>query len=149
MEIFKKIDALVVENIGLKELGFSHLDYKKDYNIGFFYRESKDKIDILSYGYGYDYRDHDPIRMAKEGFRAWISFKNVETILDFVIYNKNDRKQSHNTDEFYLNNQHTIYNGEAPNIAKDTFFYVVFRDDKLLLNNILEASKETETFIKK
>ena len=49
MEILKKIDDLISENIVVKELNFSHLPYMKDYNIGVFYRETKDKFDIISY----------------------------------------------------------------------------------------------------
>ena len=149
MEIFKKIDDLIVKNFTLEQLNYNHLDYMKDYNTGIFYNENDDKINALSYGYGYDYRDYDPIIMNQDSFGSWISFKNIEKILDYALYNQTNDKTFHNSNEFYINHKKTIFNSEAQNVIDDHFFCEIYKDKKLLINDILEGIKQANIFIEK
>jgi len=147
MEIFKQIDVLILENIGFQKLNFSHLDYMKDYNTGIFYKETSDKIDALSYGFGYDYRNYDPIIMNQDSFASWITFKNVEKILDYCLYNQTNPKQFENSNEFYLNIKKTILNTEVLDIKENIFYSVFYKDKKLLIDNIFKCTEQAQIFI--
>lgn len=148
MKVFEKIDTLILEKIGLTKLNFSHLDYMKDYNTGIFYRETSDKIDSLSYGFGYDYRHYDPIIMNQDSFASWITFKNVEKIVDCCLYNQSNPKRFHNANEFYLNIKKTILNTEVLDLKEGIFYCTLYKDKKLQIDNILEGIKQAQIFIK-
>ncbi|WP_431244903.1 hypothetical protein ACQ9BO_12175 [Flavobacterium sp. P21] len=147
MEVFKIIDKAIVKNIDLQKFNFSHLNYMYDYNTGIFYKETETKIDVLSYGFNYDYRDNDPISISHENFVPWITFKNVEKILNFVLYNLYETKQITNAHNFYVNNQKTLFIDE-PMINEDAFIYELYKDKQYLEQNILKSTESAEILIK-
>jgi hypothetical protein len=149
MEILKKIDAIISENTVLKELKFSHLSYMKDYNIGIFYRETKNKFDIISYGFGYDHRDFDPITISKESLRSWTSFKTIENILSAIFASSDSDNHFNNAYEFILYRKETLTNKMGPVISADKITKeLLYKNNKLYPEKVEEAVNNINISIK-
>jgi len=148
MEILEKIDDLITDNIKLDEFKFSHLKYVENNDIGIFYRESDTKIDIINYSYGYDYRDYDPITIAKEVYKSSIRFKKVEGILEIFIPNNYNFEKAYNAIDFFLINEPTLSNIYSPPAEVGTIYSNLYYNKELLINNIVRIAKECNSFIK-
>lgn len=150
MEKLKNIDDLIVQHINLKKLGFQHLDYMMECNTGTFYRETKDKYDVLTYGFGYDYRLYDPITMSKEGgMRSYISFKSVEKILNTILPDPHVSEIFSDSWNFIFYCQQTLTNKMIPNInSPDELTHeIAYQNGQLLDRNILEAVNNMNIYI--
>jgi hypothetical protein len=146
MEALEKIDKEVAKQLVLNKLGFVHLDYDKEYNLGLFFKENSKKIQIITYGFGYDYRKYNPITLCKESFRASIYFKEVENILNKALDNKIIPNSIH-THVFYINNQYTILDTSAPQITTDTEHIVVYENGEVNQKQLEAVIVETDEFI--
>jgi hypothetical protein len=146
MEALEKIDKEISKQLVLSKLGFLHLDYDKEYNLGLFFKENSKKIQIITYGFGYDYRKDNPITLCKESFRAGIYFKEVENILNKALDNKIIPNITH-AHVFYINNQYTILDTSAPQITTDTEHIVVYENGEVNQKQLEAVIVETDEFI--
>lgn len=146
MEALEKIDKEISKQLVLSKLGFLHLDYDKEYNLGLFFKENSKKIQIITYGFGYDYRKDNPITLCKESFRAGIYFKEVENILNKALDNKIIPNNTH-AHVFYINNQYTILDTSAPQITTDTEHIVVYENGEVNQKQLEAVIVETDEFI--
>ncbi|MFK7033397.1 hypothetical protein [Flavobacterium oreochromis] len=146
MEIVNVLDKEIVSGLSITRLGFSHLPYDKDYNLGLFFKESENKIDIISYGIDYDYRKYNPISLSKEYFRAGIHFKEIDRIL-YKIFNDRIISKDTPTHSFYINHPITINEILAPNITTDTLHTIVYADNTIMKHELERVIIETDGFI--
>ncbi|MET3047437.1 hypothetical protein [Flavobacterium covae] len=145
MEILNSLDKEIALGLSITRNGFSHLSYDKNYNIGLFFRENKNKTDIITYGFGYDYRKYNPITLCKETFRAGIHFKEVDRILYKIIGEKTVSRDT----PFYSSHEITIRETLAPNIITDTLHTIVYADNTIMKNELERVVTETDSFINK
>lgn len=145
----KEIDSLFVKDINLKNLDFYHLEYMKDHNLGIFYKETPQKREIISYGFEYNYRNYDPIKMPVEKFRSWITFTEIELILATIIPDLNNIKAFENPWQFIFYSKKTLLNIHAPSYAPDNFFYEIYKNGEIRIDNISELAQQSNIFIKK
>ncbi|MET3047432.1 hypothetical protein [Flavobacterium covae] len=145
MEILNSLDKEIVYGLSISRLGFSHLSYDKDYNLGLFFRENKNKTDIITYGFGYDYRKYNPTTLCKESFRAGIHFKEVDRILYRILGGKTISKDTF----FYSSHEVTIKEILAPDITTDTQHTIVFADSIIKEKELERVVAETDSFINK
>jgi len=146
METIKKLDKEISKQLAISKLGFLHLDYDKEYNLGLFYKENSKRIAIITYGFGYDYKNYDPITLCKESFRAGIHFKEVELVLNKALEKETITNNIH-AHVFYINNQHTISNTSVPEVNTDTNHLVVYENGEVNYNNLEKVIMETDEFI--
>lgn len=144
----KEIDSLFIENINLRKLDFYHLDYMKDHNVGIFYRGNKERRNIISYGFEYNYRNYDPIKMPVEKLRSWITFVQIEQILTTIIPDSITIETFDNPWEFIFYSKKTILNRNAPAYAPYNVFYEIYKNGKIMIENITELGNQSNTFIK-
>lgn len=145
----KEIDSLFIEDINLIKLDFYHLAYMKDHNLGIFYRESKERREIISYGFEYNYRNYDPIKMSTEKLRSWITFIEVEKILATIIPDSVSVETFDNTWQFIFYSKKTVLNSKAPTYSSDNIFYEIYKNGKIMVENINELVNQSNSFIKK
>ncbi|ANO47840.1 hypothetical protein Pf1_02386 [Flavobacterium columnare] len=143
MEILNSLYKEIASGLSITKNEFSHLSYDKDYNIGLFFRENKNKIDIITYGFGYDYRKYNPITLCKESFRAGIHFKEVDRILYRILGGKTISKDT----LFYSSHEVTIKEILAPDITTDTQHTIVFADSIIKEKELERVVAETDSFI--
>ncbi|MFK7004816.1 MULTISPECIES: hypothetical protein [Flavobacterium] len=148
MEILNSLDKEIVYGLSISRLGFSHLSYDKDYNLGLLFKDTKNKIDIITYGFGYDYRKYNPITVCKESFRAGIHFRELDSILYTVLEGRIISKDTP-THSYYINHPITINEILAPNITTDTQHTIVFADSIIKEKELERVVAETDSFINK
>ncbi|QOG88938.1 hypothetical protein HUE46_02260 [Flavobacterium columnare] len=143
MEILNSLDKEIASGLSITKNEFSHLSYDKNYNIGLFFRENKNKTDIITYGFGYDYRKYNPTTLCKESFRAGIHFKEVDRILYRILGGKTISKDIF----FYSSHEVTIKEILAPDITTDTQHTIVFADSIIKEKELERVVAETDSFI--
>lgn len=146
MKAIQEIDKEIAKQLVLTKQDFIHLDYGKDYNIGLFYKENSKKTEIVTYGFGYDYRKYNPITLCKESFRAGIHFKEVETIL-YNALNNSIVSNHLTTHSFYINNQFTISNVSIPSITTDTHHTIIYENGEIKQKEFEKVMMEINNFV--
>ncbi len=143
MEIENILDKEIASGLSISRLGFSHVSYDKDYNLGLLFKDTENKIDIITYGFGYDYRKYNPITLCKESFRAGIHFKEVDRILYKIIGEKTVSRDT----PFYSSHEITIYEISAPCITTDTLHSIVYADNTIMKHELESVIEDTNNFI--
>jgi hypothetical protein len=130
-----QINDIFIQKLNLNELGFSYINYNFDYNQGLFIHEIEQKINILTYGYGYNYKDLTHFEMGTKAFNSLIYFIEVEDILKKILGNQYSSK-IYSIEDFRLRNFHgniiTVYNQKST----ESEFRTIFQKNKLNLENI-------------
>jgi hypothetical protein len=112
----EQINEFFINSLNLIDFGFEYIDYNFDYNQGLLIQQINEKQNILSYSYGYNYKDLSHFEFGANSFKSFINLIEVEKILQKIIGYFAPKKIKKIEDFRLLNfhsNAYTIINSQA------------------------------------